>query len=498
MSEDKGEGIKKYGSILLKGTLAVSLANSTTKFAAFLFLPLFTYYLSPEDYGMVSMVSIVVTFLTLVYNPGMVSATMRMYHATDDEIERKTIIGSAYRFFIFFPVVFIILSIIFGPTIFKYVFTDFDFYPYGLLAVILAFFGQPKRIWVTLMTLQYKMHITAIYSVVSVLLGLLTTFVLVVIFKMGALGKVLGMFPTVLIFFVISFITIRKYTENRWSFKNMFSQLRFGFPLIIAIWSYEFLHIADRYILEKMTTMTAVGIYSFGYTLSEVPMMLVLGAKQLWNPIFYENMNKGNYDLISKLIKYFVGFMTLLNIMVILYSKELILLFINVRYAPTVEIIGVIVLGVYFNGLLTISNSVLAYKNKFFSTSIIATIATVINIGLNILLIPYLGILGSAIATLIAYFVYFMIGIIHQKETLNKIQKLNDTLVPILFIIASTVLTFITNRIYLNEVSWIEITIKTAFLLIFLVTLNRMKIFRKKEMMFLLDFITKKFKSKKK
>ncbi|MFN7691695.1 MAG: lipopolysaccharide biosynthesis protein, partial [Bacteroidota bacterium] len=97
------EGIKKYGGILLKGSFAVSLANSTTKFVSFLLIPIFTYYLSPEDYGTVAMVTIVVTFLNLFYNPGMVSATMRLYHDTDNEEERKELIGSAHRFFLFFP-----------------------------------------------------------------------------------------------------------------------------------------------------------------------------------------------------------------------------------------------------------------------------------------------------------------------------------------------------------------------------------------------------------
>lgn len=492
------EGIKKYGGILLKGSAAVSVANASTKLVGFILIPIFTYYLSPEDYGLVAMVSIVVTFLNLFYNPGMVSATMRLYHDTDDENERKELIGSAHRFFLFFPLIFIAVGLIFGDYIFEKAFNDFKFYPFGLIALILAFFSQPKRIWVTFMTLQYKVHITAIYSAISVILGLLTTAFLVVVLEMGAMGKVLGMFPSVLIFFFLSFSTIRKYAGDLWSFASIKKQLRFGFPLIIAIWSYEFLHIADRYILERMTSLNDVGIYSFGYHLAELPMFLILGVKQLWNPIFYENMNKGDYKTISKLINYFISFLTLINIGVLLFSKEAVVLFINPRFYDAIPVIGVIIVGVYFNGLLTISNSILAFKKKFGTTSKIALIATVICIVLNILLIPSFGIMGSAIATMIAYFLYFLMGLWHQRETIQLLQERSLTVIPILCIFAILGLNLTLNHFFKYEFSWLEVLIKVLAFITVCTVFYYYKLLGKKEVFYVVNLIkTKRNKSKK-
>lgn len=492
------EGIKKYGGILLKGSFAVSLANSTTKFVSFLLIPIFTYYLSPEDYGTVAMVTIVVTFLNLFYNPGMVSATMRLYHDTDNEEERKELIGSAHRFFLFFPIIFIITGLIFGEFIFEKAFNDFKFYPFGLIALILAFFGQPKRIWVTLMTLQYKVHITAIYSAISVIVGILTTAFLVIVLEMGAMGKVLGMFPSVIIFFFLSFTTIRKYAGNLWSFASIKKQLKFGFPLIIAIWSYEFLHLADRYILERMTNLKDVGIYSFGYHLAELPMFLVLGVKQLWNPIFYENMNKGDFKTISKLINYFVAFLTLINIGVLLFSKEAIVLFINPRYFDAIPVIGVIIVGVYFNGLLTISNSILAYKKKFGTTSKIALIATVICIVLNILLIPTTGIMGSAIATMISYFIYFVLGLWHQRETIAQLQAKALTIVPITCVVLVMLINLSFNHTFKDEFNWTELILKIIIFVAVCFTFYQFKLLGKEEVVYLKAIIKSKILKKKK
>lgn len=488
-------GLKFYSKVLLKGSIAVSVAQATTKILGFLLLPIFTYYLSPTDYGIASMVAIVMTVLNLVYNPGMVSATMRLYHATDSHKERQELFGSAFRFFVFVPITVIFLGLLFGPTLFPLIFKNFSFYPYGFLALILAFFSEPKRIWVTLMTLQYKMHITAVYSVISVVLGMATSILLVVVFKMGVMGKVLGMFPTVLLFFFVSFFTIKKYSQGLWSWNSIKKQLVFGFPLIIAIWSYEILHVADRYILERMTDLRSVGIYTFGYHLAEMPMFLVLGIRQLWNPIFYENMNKGDAKTVSRLVLYYVLALTFINMGVILFSKELILLFINTRYYPAIPLIGVIVLGVYFNGLITISNSLLAYKNKFGITSKIALAASSINIVLNILLIPVIGLMGSALATFIAYLIYFFVGLLVEKETLKQIGNNYVLFVPILFSSLSCLLAFVLNNIYPGKLSFIEITLKSLYFIIFLVFIFLTGWVGKKEVRHIFDLIKNKLLS---
>ena len=485
-------GIKKYASILIKGSLAVSLANATTKFASFLLIPLFTYYLSPSDYGITAMVSLVVTVLNLFYNPGMISATMRLYHATDDENQRKELIGSAHRFFLFFPLIFIILGLLWGPWAFSKIFKNFEFYPYGFLALILAFFSQPKRIWVTLMTLQYKVHITAFYSAISIILGLLTTALLVIVFKMGAMVKVLRMFPTVLILFFLSFSTIRTYANGLWSFKSIITQLKFGFPIIISIWSYEFLHVADRYILERMTDIHSVGIYTFGYHLAELPMFLVLGMQQLWNPIFYETMNQRAYKTTSELIKYFIAGLTMINICILLFSKEAILLFINNRYYDVVPIIGVLIVGVYFSGLLTISNSVLAYQNKFGTTSMIALIATVINIVLNIVLIPVIGIMGSALATMIAYIIFFIISIWYQKDTIQMFQGKSKILVPIISMFIVLLINTALFYLFRYKFSVIEIIAKFSLLLTIVFFFYKFELVSKKEVVFIYKSIKRK------
>jgi len=468
-------GLKYYSEILLKGSVAVTIAESITKIISFLLLPLFTYYLSPKDYGITSMVMIVTTFLGLLYNLGMVSATTRLYHDTDSHLKKQELIGSSFYFFLFFPLIFMVLITLSGAYVFPLIFNEFDFYPYGFLAVLLAFFIQPKRIWTLLYTLQYKIQITAIYSVISVVISISVSLLLVVVFKMGALGKILGMFPSVLLLFIISYNKINKYTKGKWSFFSIKKQLKFGFPLIPAIWSYEILNIADRYILERMTDLATVGIYSMGYQIAQIPLFFVLGMRKLWNPVFYENMNKGDYKTLKRLVGYYVSFLSILCLLTILFSKEIFLLFVNNRYYDAIPVVSVIVIGVFFSALLTLTNSILGFYKQFWRTSKIALIASIMNIVLNIILIPYYGIMGAAITTTISYSLYLIIGFWFVRNTAKKLALYKPFIISSFMLILTVI--YITRLSNTSLFSFYDFCFKILIVIIYVLILNFTKLF---------------------
>jgi O-antigen/teichoic acid export membrane protein len=152
----KKTSLAYYLKKLFFGSLAMSLAQASQKLIGLLLLSVFTYYLSPEDFGILAMVTLTMTVLSLIYNPGVVSASARLYYDTQDDIERMKIFKSAYGFFILFPLTILFLSLFIGEIAFRYIFKDFNFYPFGLLAVLLSFFVQPKRIWAQLQVVKYR------------------------------------------------------------------------------------------------------------------------------------------------------------------------------------------------------------------------------------------------------------------------------------------------------------------------------------------------------
>lgn len=457
-----------YKKILLKGSFFLSMADLSTKVIGFLLLPLFTFYLSPEDFGIISITFLIVSILNLFYNPGIISAIQRLYHANDNLIYRQELIGSAYVFFISTPLIVLLTALLFGDFIFLQIFKDFKFFPYGLIAIFLSFVTQPKRLWINLLTLTYEVKKIAIYTTISVFLGLLVSYILVVFFQMGAMGRVIGAFPGAILLFIISSKEVIKYSKLKWSFKKLKIILKFGTPLIIAIISYEFLHIADRFIIEHLIGIAALGIYSFSYTICEAQRFVMVGLNKLFSPIFYENMNKKNYILIKQILSYYIILLTTINLIIILFSNEIVLFFIDLKFHESIILIPVICMGLFFNGLLLIFTSSLSFKNKFGSISKIAFISSILNIVLNLILIPSYGIVAAAYSTLISYVIYFIIGFFIEFKSIKTFTNLSVLFYSLFFLILSfIVVIFFSN----NQINLVFILSKMLLFSLFIVLL---------------------------
>ena len=80
---------KKFASIIFKGTISSTIVTSSTQLIGIILLPVFTFYLTPEDYGIVSIVSMIVLILSHLTNPGILTATNRLFHNTKDINEKK-------------------------------------------------------------------------------------------------------------------------------------------------------------------------------------------------------------------------------------------------------------------------------------------------------------------------------------------------------------------------------------------------------------------------
>jgi O-antigen/teichoic acid export membrane protein len=455
-----------YAKKLAIGSIAMSLGKSAQKLIGFFILPILTRYLSPEDFGVISVMALIQTGLGLIYNPGVNSASQRLYYDAKNESEKRNIIGSGFLFFLLFPSIVILLGFVSGEYITGKIFKNFQFYPYGIFALLLSFFSQPRRIWAVLLTIKYNVKRISIFTFFAFLISLLSSLILVVVFELGLIGRTIGMLTgPIFLFFVVLKDTLT-YTKFAFSYTKLKEILKLGFPLIFAIWSYSILQMSDRFMIERMTNLENLGIYSIAMKIAIIPSMITIGLRQMWTPVFYDNMKNGNYDVIKKLMSIFVWGLSIICGGVILFSNEILVLLVDERYYAAIPIIPWIILGTLFLGLLPLSNSFLGYQKKFKLTSYISLIAAGINIVLNYILINKIGIIGAAIATSISYCLYFLFSI---GFTFNDYKKVVDKKSMIVSLIIVSCAMFISYGLYSVSINIVSVTIKlivTIFVLL--------------------------------
>jgi len=194
----------------------------------------------------------------------------------------------------------------------------------------------------------------------------------------------------------------------KFSFNRDFASdmLKISLPLTPRVF-FGFLHTKfDKIMLGYIGSVDLVGVYHLGQTLALTIFQFMTGLGRVFQPEIYRklfaekhknsSLEIGNYLLPFFYLSIFVA------ILVALFAKEFVLMFLSEEYRESSLI--VVILSIYYASLFfgKVTGAQLIYAKKTNITTLIMLIGILVNVGLNIPLILNWGIVGAAWATTIA------------------------------------------------------------------------------------------------
>ncbi len=255
----------------------------------------------------------------------------------------------------------------------------------------------------------------------------------------------------------------------QFDFKLYKQMLKFAIPLLIVGLAGSINEVLDRTLLkhllpDKANAMSQLGIYGANYKLSILMTLFIQTFRYAAEPFFFSSANKSDSKkMYADVMKYFIIFGLFIFLGIMMYL-DVVKYFIAEEFHSGLSIVPILLLANLFLGI--IFNLSIWYKltnlTKF--GAIISVVGAIITLVMNILLIPTLGILGSAWATFICYFSMMLITYFWGK----KHYPISYDLKAILKYFAFTfVLYFLAINIpYPSEL--LKYLINSVFLLIFL------------------------------
>ena len=200
--------------------------------------------------------------------------------------------------------------------------------------------------------------------------------------------------------FLIPYLLKFKFNFDVILLKKMLS---YSWPIMVAGMAYVINENLDKFLIKRMIGDTEMGIYSACYKLAIFMNLYIMAFRLGAEPFFFNQSSKKNAkETYATIMNYFVIIGALVLIGIVGYI-DVFKHFINPDYWGALIIVPVILLanlflGIYYN--LSIWYK-LTDKTRFgMYFSIIGAIITIV---LNLWLIPVIGIMGAAYATLIAY-----------------------------------------------------------------------------------------------
>jgi O-antigen/teichoic acid export membrane protein len=250
---------------------------------------------------------------------------------------------------------------------------------------------EKSFLYVILILLQFSINIGfALYFVVEM--------------KLGVLGIVLALFISNAFTGFLSITILLRKSRSRFSFQYIGEAIIISAPIVLHMLSHWGLNLMDRFILQSFVSLSEVGIYQLGYQIGTIYQVLIIAINNAWVPFFFRHFEKDeNHSLIQKLSTWLILIQLVMASCIILFTDELFSFFIDIKYFQARFVVPWVVLGFVFVTFYHMCVNIL-FTNKNTKLIPMATIiAALVNLTINLILIPKIGIFGSAIATTISY-----------------------------------------------------------------------------------------------
>ncbi len=396
------------------------LGNIAVMAAAFVSFPLWTRLLSVSDYGVFCTVTITITFMSVFLKFGNQQAVVRYYHDyTSDEQRRRTYYSTMIlgALMIGAAVTALYVAAI-GALYGTFLSLEWRWYLViagvgGLLAamveLLLNFFRASERI--------------GAYNAVRIIRrygGLGLSVVFVVAFSWGIyglfIGQILALGLTALLMLYLLFRgRVRDLGLRYFSPGFLREAVSYGFPLIWLELSNNMLAISDRYVILFFHGTHDVALYSAGYNVTQYGLELLY--RPLWLavvPIYLRiHKNEGREEtekFLSRTLKYYLMAAIPMVFGLGYMGSELLGILATPEYRSAYSVIPVISLSYLFFGTFSILSAGIHIQKKTRILMYASLTSATVNMGLNLLLVPSMGIMGAAVATLISY--VLLIGIV--------------------------------------------------------------------------------------
>jgi O-antigen/teichoic acid export membrane protein len=195
--------------------------------------------------------------------------------------------------------------------------------------------------------------------------------------------------------------------------------LDYGLPLVPGNLAGWVVNSSDRYLIGLFLGAAAVGYYSPGYTAGtaisviSAPFAMLLPA--VLSKLYDENNLAEVRTIMTYSLKYYIGLALPCVFALSILSKPILLLLSTQEIATNGYIVTPFVAAASaLGGAYAVLVTIIALKKK---TGIIGTIwicSAALNFGLNLVLIPYLGLIGAALTTFLAFLLAFVLTTIYS------------------------------------------------------------------------------------
>lgn len=389
------------------------ISSFITKGTSIFLLPIYTRYLSPADYGVLSSLNVIAQLLPIFISLYLDSAFGRFFHEKKNNHESlKELFSTIYWFVVVWGII-LISGILFSSQFWIKGFLQVEAFPYAYLAFIPTLFSQIGLLGIIFLRQSLRAKDTTILQVITTCLGIGITIPLLILFKWGIVAKLVG--DACVALFIFSFYTIYFYKNDLLGFvfnkTLLVTCLAYSLPLIPNIAGGWISSLSDRLIIAKYMNTQAVGLYSLGVQLAQVLYLAQDAITQVTGPISMSglvNDKQATKYKIAKFSLFLLGFMLCAHLGLSFFSKEILFIFTTKSFYASYKVIAVFSFAYVLSSQYRIFTDIISLHKKSWIISSGAILSAISSLALNFMCIPLFGYLFAAYTLCVSTFIYMI------------------------------------------------------------------------------------------
>ncbi len=400
---------------LAKNTLLLSIGTILNKGLTFIMIPLFSSWLSTEDYGTFDLISTYVTLVIPLIGLSLTEALFRFSLDTEDKKEKKEYVSTSFYVFTFNLIISFFICLI----LYKLNVWNLAFYCLFLLVgeVYMTYFNNYLR------SIK-KLSFYSFTSIISTIFIAIFTTIFVKVCNMRLEGILLGYGFGYMIGNIITIIYTKFWKEISLKYAKIhvaIKMLKYSYVLIPNSISWWIINVSDRSIINIVLGATANGIYAIASKVPNFCTSLFSVFNISWQESAIETINSKDRDVYynkvyNKMILILISLCTcVLSIQFILFNYIFDKRYYEAHLYTPILIISTIfsTISIFFGGIQ------ISLKNPKVN-GITTVIGASINVLAHIIFIQFMGLYAAAISTLLSQIVVCIL----RKKYIDKHVKL--------------------------------------------------------------------------
>lgn len=422
----------------------------------FLLLPLYTRYLTPEQYGVLSIAIAVGLAASFLLSFGLESAVLHhWFRLANQPDERRRWVGAVATFMIVAPLVgtatigLVVLAVP-GPLL------GLDDSELALAILGGTTWAMLNVIPFALLRAQERLREYLILTAVLAVSNSLATIIFVVFVDGGVAGWLLGTLLANLATLGVSLRLLPWPTPTPRALRStaMVGALAFGLPLLPHLISQWALQVVDRLVLEGLVSLDRLGVYSLAANLT-APILIVASGLAQGSTATYARAHDGapgSMAEVSDLVTKQIATFAIVGLAGALLLPTAIDTFLPSSYHDAAALCPLLALSFTLAGLYYIPMNIISLTLGRTRWVWLATLTgSAANVAFIYALVPSHGINGAVFATLIGYGVLLVSIVLYARHLVQgRIQLSVRTLSLVSTVVAAAFLAAMSTQIDSN------------------------------------------------